>query len=364
MPKVHGRRKKTRTHTKELVEEELKSIPKCFVLRRGRVIKQLKNLVMDLRYLMSPWSAIKLQESKYNKIKDFISIAGPLGISHIIAVSQTTSGAYLRLIVLPSGPTATFKIENFSLMHDIRSSQKRPRSCSSDYLTSPLLVLNGMKAQPSDNPNDSVPLDLLQTMINGMFPAIDLTKIQIRSCKRVVLIEYDKSSQLFELRHYAIIRRPAGVSRSIKKLLLKTKDQKLYSIGRGDDMADYVLSSESGACASDSEVDDEVEVKIPISAGSRTDGRMGLSERGGSYTGKVSVSLKELGPRISMRLVKVVDEVCDGAVLYHRFVRKNKDELKELEEKETLLREKRKEERNLINCYSEDSDASDKTCEQ
>ncbi|KAJ1607124.1 IMP4 domain-containing protein [Cryptosporidium canis] len=363
MPKVHGKRKKTRTHTKELVEEELKSIPKCFVLRRGKVIKHLKNLVMDLRYLMSPWSAIRLQENKYNKIKDFISIAGPLGISHILAVSQTVSGAYLRLIVLPSGPTATFKIENFSLMHDIRSSQKRPRSCNSDYLTSPLLVLNGMKAMHSDSTNNPIPFDLLQKMINGMFPAIDLTKTQIKSCKRVVLIEYNKDSQLFELRHYAIIRRPAGVSKSIKRLLLKTKDQKLYSIGRGDDMADYILSSENGACASDSEVDDEVEVKIPVSDKGRTERNVGLSERSGIYTGKVSVSLKELGPRISMRLVKIVDEVCDGAVLYHRFVKKNKDELKELEEKEALLKEKRQREMNLLNC-KEDNDSSNETCEE
>ncbi|KAH8583319.1 uncharacterized protein ELE39_000087 [Cryptosporidium sp. chipmunk genotype I] len=363
MPKVHGKRKKTRTHTKELVEEELKSIPKCFILRRGKVIKQLKGLVMDLRYLMSPWSAIKLQENKHNKIKDFVSIAGPLGISHILSVSQTTSGAYLRLIVLPSGPTATFKIEDFSLMHDIRSSQKRPRSCSSDYLTSPLLVLNGIKNLPSDASANSLPLNLLQTMINGMFPAIDLTKIQIRSCKRVVLIDYSKDNELFELRHYAIIRRPAGVSKSIKKLLLKTKDQKLYSIGRGDDMADYVLSSENGVCASDSEVDDEVEVKIPISNERRDKSEMGLSERSGIYTGKVSVSLKELGPRLSMRLVKVVDEVCDGAVIYHRFVRKSNDELKELEKKEVLLKEKRKEENAFLYNYDEGDNLRDETCE-
>ncbi|EAK89507.1 S.cerevisiae Ssf2p/drosophila peter pan like protein that has an IMP4 domain at its N-terminus and is involved in rRNA processing [Cryptosporidium parvum Iowa II] len=363
MPKLHGRRKKTKTHKKELVEEELKSIPKCFVLRKGKVVKQLKGLVMDLRYLMSPWSAIKLQENKHNKIKDFVSIAGPLGISHILAVSQTASGAYIRLIVLPSGPTATFKIEDFSLMHDIRSSQKRPRSCSSDYLTSPLLVLNGIKNLPSNDSTNPIPLNLLQTMINGMFPAIDLTKIRIRSCKRVVLIEYCKDSELFELRHYAIIRRPAGVSKPIKKLLLKTKDQKLYSIGRGDDMADYVLSSENGACASDSEVDDEVEVKMPTSSGSRDENQMGLSERSGSYTGKVSVSLKELGPRISMRLVKVVDEVCDGAVIYHRFVRKSKDELKELEKKEILLKERRKEENSLLNSYNEDNNSCKDTCE-
>lgn len=361
MPKQHGRRKKTRTHTKELVDEELKSIPKCFVLRKGKVMKQLKSLVMDLRYLMSPWSAIKLQENKYNKIKDFVSIAGPLGITHILALSQTTSGAYLRIIVLPSGPTATFKIENFSLMHDIRSSQKRPRSCSSDYLTSPLLVLNGMKSLPSDISVNSIPLYLLRTMINGMFPAIDLTKIQIRSCKRVVLIEYNNDTQLFELRHYAIIRRPAGVSKSIKKLLLKTKDQKLYSIGRGDDMADYVLSLESGACASDSEIDDEVEVKMPIKNGNRDESKMGLSERSGIYTGKVSVSLKELGPRISMRLVKIVDEVCDGAVIYHRFIRKSSDELRKLEKKEMLLKEKRKEENLLFSNYNEDDSLQNKT---
>ncbi|KAF7456528.1 RNA-binding protein [Cryptosporidium felis] len=349
MPRVHGKRKKTRTHKKELVEEELKSIPKCFVLRKGKVAKQVKNLVMDLRHVMSPWSAIKLQEKKYNRTKDFVSIAGPLGISHILALSQTDSGVYLRLIVLPSGPTATFKIENFSLMHDIRSLQRRPRSCSSDYLTSPLLVINGMKQRLSSNGENVVPLNLLQTMMSGMFPAIDLTKVNVRSCRRIVLIEYNKDNQLFELRHYAIIRRPAGVSRQIKKVLMKTRDSKLYSIGRGDDMADYILGSENGACPSDSEIEDEVEVKVPVSKVNQQDGSLGLSEKSGSFTGKVSVSLKELGPRISMKLVKVVDEVCDGAVLYHSFVKKTKEELIELEKKELSLREKRKVEMDLLN---------------
>ncbi|KAH8739544.1 hypothetical protein FG386_001976 [Cryptosporidium ryanae] len=354
MPKVKGRRKKTRTHKKELVEEELKSIPKCFVLRKGKVTKQIKSLVMDMRYLMSPWSAIKLQENKYNKTKDFVSISGPLGITHILAFSQTSTGAYLRLIVLPSGPTATFRIEGFSLMHDVRSSQKRPRSCNSDYLTSPLLVINGMKGAAESLKDNSIPLGLIQTMISGMLPAIDIGKIQTRSCKRVVLFEFDKSSQTFELRHYAIIRRPAGVSRSIRKILLRTKDSKLYSIGRGDDMADYILSSENGGCASDSEVEDEVEVSIPILGKNDRDERMGLSERGGSFTGKVSVSLKELGPRITMKLVKIVDEVCDGAVIYHRFVEKTEKELLELNKKESSLREKRKREMDFLS-MDEDS---------
>ncbi|KAK6590621.1 hypothetical protein RS030_142132 [Cryptosporidium xiaoi] len=354
MPRVRGRRKKTRTHKKELVEEELKSIPKCFVLRKGKVMKQIKNLVMDMRYVMSPWSAIKLQENKYNKTKDFVSISGPLGITHILAFSQTSTGAYLRLIVLPSGPTATFKIEGFSLMHDVRSSQKRPRSCSSDYLTSPLLVINGMKGVDNNAKNNPIPLDLIQTMISGMIPAIDIEKIQTRSCKRVVLFEFDKSSLTFELRHYAIIRRPAGVSRSIRKILLRTKDSKLYSIGRGDDMADYILSSENGGCASDSEVEDEVEVNMPILGKNDRDEKMGLSERGGNFTGKVSVSLKELGPRITMKLVKIVDEVCDGAVIYHRFVKKTEKELLELNKKESSLREKRKKEMELLS--EKDSD--------
>ncbi|KAH7647860.1 hypothetical protein FG379_000487 [Cryptosporidium bovis] len=363
MPRVRGRRKKTRTHKKELVEEELKSIPKCFVLRKGKVMKQIKNLVMDMRYVMSPWSAIKLQENKYNKTKDFVSISGPLGITHILAFSQTSTGAYLRLIVLPSGPTATFKIEGFSLMHDVRSSQKRPRSCSSDYLTSPLLVINGMKGVDNNAKNNPIPLDLIQTMISGMIPAIDIEKIQTRSCKRVVLFEFDKSSLTFELRHYAIIRRPAGVSRSIRKILLRTKDSKLYSIGRGDDMADYILSSENGGCASDSEVEDEVEVNMPILGKNDRDEKMGLSERGGNFTGKVSVSLKELGPRITMKLVKIVDEVCDGAVIYHRFVKKTQKELLELNKKESSLREKRKKEMELLSEKDFDQDGTSNVTE-
>ena len=254
------------------------------------------------------------------------------------------------------GPTATFMIENFTLMHDVRSLQRRPRSCSSDYLTSPLLVLNGMKPSQMEEGSGSVPLNLLHTMITGMFPAIDLAQMNVRSCKRIVLIQYNKQSQLFELRHYAIIRRPAGVSRQIKKVLMKTRDSKLCSIGRGEDVADYILASENGMCPSDSEVEDEVEVKVPTTQSNQYGDTLGLSEKSACLTGKVSVSLKELGPRITMKLIKVVDEVCDGAVIYHNFVKKTPSELLQLQLKEDSLKRKRQDERNQ---FQDDPSPSD-----
>ncbi|EEA05390.1 ribosome biogenesis protein SSF2, putative [Cryptosporidium muris RN66] len=344
MPRVHGRRKKTRTHRDEDAEEELKSIPKCFVLRRGKVMQSVKQLIIDLRYLMSPWSSLRLKEQRANKLKDFISIAGPLGISHMLILSQTNSSLYLRLVVLPAGPTLTFCIENFCLMHDVRSSQKRPRSCKTDYLVSPLLVMNGLKNMDIKGTS----LDLVQATIIGMFPAIDLAKTQIRSCRRVVLIDYDKDMDKFELRHYAIIRYPAGVSRAVKRLLLQTSAFKLQSIGRSADIADYILSNNTGS-SFDSEVEDAVEISIPKKETVFVNKeKIGLSEKGGSLTGKVSVSLKELGPRITMKLVKIVDEVCEGAVLYHRFVKKTQQELDELAFKEGGLKKKRRDLREAI----------------
>lgn len=42
-----------------------------------------------------------LQESKKNQLKDFVDIAGPLGVSHFLILTATENAAYLRLAKTP-----------------------------------------------------------------------------------------------------------------------------------------------------------------------------------------------------------------------------------------------------------------------
>lgn len=55
---------------------------------------------------------IKVQQK--NVLKDFVAMAGPLGVTHLIMVSRTSDYANLKVCVLPRGPTLTFHIKAVS----------------------------------------------------------------------------------------------------------------------------------------------------------------------------------------------------------------------------------------------------------
>ena len=41
------------------------------------------------------------QESKRNQLKDFVNIAGPLGVAHFLILTATETAAYLRIAKTP-----------------------------------------------------------------------------------------------------------------------------------------------------------------------------------------------------------------------------------------------------------------------
>lgn len=88
----------------------------------------LKDLEGDLRKLMSPNTAAKLKESRRNVLKDFVHVAGPLGVTHLLMLSATHNAAYLRVAKSPRGPTLTLRIHEYALMRDVLASQQRPRA--------------------------------------------------------------------------------------------------------------------------------------------------------------------------------------------------------------------------------------------
>lgn len=47
--------------------------------------------------LMAPNTASSLKESKRNQIKDFLHVAGPLGVTHFLILTATHNASYLRV---------------------------------------------------------------------------------------------------------------------------------------------------------------------------------------------------------------------------------------------------------------------------
>jgi ribosome biogenesis protein SSF1/2 len=128
MPKTGNRRKKTRTHVEDTkLTEELENAPKSFIVKRGRIGIHLKELIVNLRELMYPFTAIKLRESNKNSLKDFLGVAGQFGVSHMMLVTQTETANYLRLIKNPKGPTITLKVDEYSLSKDVLKYQQETK---------------------------------------------------------------------------------------------------------------------------------------------------------------------------------------------------------------------------------------------
>lgn len=81
-----------------------------------------------------------LQEKKKNNLRDFLNVAGPMGVTHFLMLSKTETAARLRVARTPQGPTLTFKINEYSLAIDVAQSQLRPR-CPQDLFKNPPLVI-------------------------------------------------------------------------------------------------------------------------------------------------------------------------------------------------------------------------------
>jgi ribosome biogenesis protein SSF1/2 len=92
--------------------------PKSMVIRIGaqEVGKSVSQLVQDVRHCLEPDTAVRLKERRANKLKDFLVMSGPLGVSHLFLFSRSEAGnTNLRLARNPRGPTLSFRVENYSL---------------------------------------------------------------------------------------------------------------------------------------------------------------------------------------------------------------------------------------------------------
>jgi ribosome biogenesis protein SSF1/2 len=325
----------------------------------GQTVKQL---VEDMRQVMSPNTALNLQEKDKNTLKDFVSVSSQLGITQFFLFSATEIGTYLRLIRIPHGPTLTFRIQSYSLMSDIHRLQARPKSVSDeDRNCAPILILNNFSSEENQ-------VKLMSSAFQNAFPALNVHLMKLKDARRVVLLHYDKEDGSIEFRHYLISTTQLGITKSVKRIL----QRKISDMGDVEDISEFILS-QTGATESDAEdmanVDGQIDlpdtlkikkkkllkkkvvVVVPKDEDDDAEDDGGVSTtttdtmNGGPKMVRSAVRLTEIGPRMQLKLIKIEEGLNDGLVLYHALKTKTENELQALERKRAksaALKAKRK----------------------
>ncbi|KAL2535290.1 Peter Pan-like protein [Forsythia ovata] len=271
-------------------------IPKSFVFCRGKLPGPLRQLQMDLRKLMLPFTALKLKEKRRNNLNDFLNVSGPMGVTHFLILSKTDTAPYLKVARTPQGPTLTFKIDEYSLAADIARSQLRPRCPKDLFKNSPLIVLSGFGTGEQH-------LKLTTIMFQNIFPAIDVNTVNLSSCQRIVLLNYNKETKLIDFRHYSIRLQPVDVSRRIRKFVQNHQVPDLRNL---QDVSDFVTKAGYG---SESEADDEAAtVSLATDLG-----------RVNRASNKSAIKLQEIGPRLTLELIKIEEGLCSGGVIFSEY---------------------------------------------
>lgn len=312
--------KKARSSANHVAEETYGAVPHSFVFHRGQIGKNVGQLILDVRDVMQPYTAESLKVKKKNVLKDFVAIAGPLGVTHFMIFSKTPSSINMRLARLPKGPMLHFSILKYTLVKDVVSSLKKHRMHEQQFTHHPLLVLNNFGSE-------GMHIKLMATMFQHMFPSINVHKVNLNNIKRCVLLNYNHETQEIEFRHYSLKVVPVGMSRGVKKLM----QERFPNMSKLEDISELLMK---GANLSESEAEQDGEHNI-------TELPQAYSGRGNMASQQSAVRLTEIGPRMTLKLTKIEEGMGEGNVLYHSMVSKTEEEIQAiLKRKEAQLKEK------------------------
>lgn len=206
------------------------------------------------------------------------------------------------------------------------------KSPGGEYRNPPLLVLNGFQQQP-DGP-EMPQLRLMSTMLQGLFPPIQVEKSALPTFRRVLLVSYNHGTGLVSMRHFMISVRPQGVSRRVRKLLNPSK-ARAPDLTKADDIADYLLrrrgsspGSEAGSGYDSMSESEASEAESDSNAVELPEDYVGRGNKKGE---RKAVRLLETGPRLELQLVKIVEGLVgskrgEGQTVYHHFEARSKSQ--------------------------------------
>ncbi|KAA3672404.1 ribosome biogenesis protein SSF1/2, partial [Paragonimus westermani] len=268
-------------------------------------------------------------------------------------------GVYLHLIRLPHGPSLTFSVAEYSFQSDVLTLVRRIFD-SHQFTTPPLLVMTGFGISNSTAETPKQPpsphLRLIVDMFQNMLPPLNVHKLKLNTVRRVLLIsrEIDLSvdqdannlNDIIYLRHYHIRTENRAVSRALRRLSLggvPLKKRKIETgLGPGGsgkssgvpNLAKYTCIEDfltKAGMLSDSGLSDALsdleEADLPQSfregsSCAKSRKRKLVPIHGLSHLGvakKAAVRLTEIGPRLTLKLIKIEEGLNTGCVLYHRW---------------------------------------------
>lgn len=355
--------KKGKKQPIQLDEVESYQAPKSLIFKRGQVGETLAQLVKDMRLVMSPNTAVNLKVASNNTLKDFVQISAQYHITQFFIFSQSDNGTYMRLLRVPHGPTLSFQLLSYTLIEDLHRTIARHKVPDGQVLVSaPVLILNNFSSQENH-------VKLMASAFQNSFPALNIQTMRLKEAKRVVLIHYDKEAGTIEFRHYRVTTAQLGITKSIKRVLQRRVD----GLGEVTDIADYIMSQAGDA---ESDVEDianpESQLQLPerrrrrfkghrfvrpdsdkkddkaegdnaeekdkeINEGEESAEGEEQEETSAEITPKAikmvqsAVRLREIGPRMQLKLYKVEAGFAEGQVLYHAFKTKTEAEIEALE---------------------------------
>jgi ribosome biogenesis protein SSF1/2 len=182
----------------------------------------------------------------------------------------------------------------------------------------------------------------MRITFQNLFPAINVSQVKLKDCRRVVLFNLIPGADgpdgtkpsTIEIRQYAIKATPTGVNRRVRRLV----QAKLPNLHKVNDIADYLAGNAVVSDApSDSEPEDDPSNVVQLSDT--------YAGKGNGKSQKSALKLVELGPRLSLELYKVEKGLGAGEVLYHAHMHKTTEEaaaLKARKEKEGRLKQDRR----------------------
>ena len=169
-------------------------------------------------------------------------------------------------------------------------------------------------------------MKLLVATFQNLFPPIQVQSMKLSQARRIVLLNYNSATGTIDWRHYLISVRPVGVSKSVRRVVegssrsTATRNRgKLPDLSSTQDISDYVLGRTAGEFetdASEAESDAEDDPRTKIHLHDRYVGR------GNAANTQKAVKLREIGPRMELKLVKIEEGCNEGAVLFHEYIKK------------------------------------------
>merc|ERR1712168_1724203 len=177
---------------------------------------------------------------------------------------------------------------------------------------------------------DGMHFKLMTSMFQHMFPSVNVNKVNLNDIRRCIILNYNADTEVIDFRHYNIRAVPVGMSKGMKKLI----KAKVPNMGRFDDISDLLMKC-GDLSESEVELDGEHnEVILPQE----------LSSRGNIKSSKSAIRLTEIGPRMTLKLIKIQEGLCEGNVLFHSIIKKSEEEILQIR-KHKELKKKEKDER-------------------